>query len=1802
MSTVDKRIVQLDFDNAGFEEKAKQTLRVLDDMKKGFQFKNASTGLDDISAKASSFNLNALTSAAEAVNKRFSAMGTFTSRIIENIADTAYKAGSKIANFIASPVTNAVNQIKTGGWARAAKLEQAKFTMSNLGEEWGDWSEAIDYGVAGTAYGLDQGAMVASKLIASGIRDTEDMKMILKGIAGTASTFSAEYERVADVVQDSISQGVVMNGELQRLSDMGIPAAEMLAKYLGVTVEEVREMASDRQISGMKLVAALFKEYGDSADKANKTFDGALTNLKAGFSKIGEKFATPLRNNMRDLFNTLRVAVNTIKDQIQPIVDVVEDKMKKVFGWLINMLGGTDEAELKKKWGEFQTVFNNVADALENLWIAAERIVKPIAEAFKEVFPPATIDTLNDGTKAFADFTKTLAISKKTQNNIKTVFITIFTTLRDIKKIIKQIIGQIRPALNSAWTGLKKIYAYIQKLAKSFETGGFDAFFKTLQSGFASIPAQAKEAADGFMTFLESLPGVGTAIEHFKQISEFISNLTSNLPSLSSILSTVITSVTNVFGWIADKLKPFVGTSFTTLWNDIKDGFAQVTSFIKGESENLDLGSIMSKIGKDVLNLASDIVAAVTEALSGIWNWITTLPIDWNAIGKSISSFVGGIVDGFVAALSAVTIDFGGILEAFTNNPVVTAISDFFDKTFGITKSNTKKANDQNAEAMKSGTVLKNSAEQLAEDTEESFGVFDAIKNAISTVKDGGMAALIVAASRVVWNIAGLVKSGASALSGISKIFKSVAKENKAVARNLNAEALKKVAIAIAIFAASILVLAMLPTSKMLTAATVLLTFTFTMAIIIGILSIATETGSSVMSSLKTKIADAIAGFFDKIKKLAGIGILVAGIGVGLYLIVKTIQMVAGIDYATAKKGVSAIVGILAGIVVTCAALSKFAPKLSTGTAATILAIAVGIVILQYAIKKLGSMILDKKGNITKSGIAKLVAGVVAVGVLLVAIGAMARIAKNCDIEGSGKAILAMSIGMFVMAKAVKTIGELGLGKMVIGLIAVIGLLAAFTAAAILLSKFKVNAFTELGKLALGMVTVAAGVYVLGSAFAAIIKAVAPIGGLGGLLGVAAIFAAFIAAMVALAKWGGQGTAVVFIEIGVSMVALAIAVWTLVDAIRAASEVGWEGLGSAIGVFAVALLTLVGVAAAMIILSPLLGAAGTLILPFAISCVAIAAAVWLVVDALETVMTSPVFEGFRKAIGDLYDFVMGKIAPMVDTLKGAMDMFSGKLTEDKDNANMQTVRSYLEVMDKVNQGLIDGNSDMVKSLRAVAEDAAVDLGYDSLNGLINTLADGEGELEDAATHALRKFVEAERTAVDAHSDSRESIRLMDDIINGLLHRAEDRLPEMYQSGIKVAGTWMSGISSPFTEGGGADSVGNEAVSQLLGSLTSGNIDMSSAAGMLGSAVTGSFGDNLDLSGVMSGDLSSMMGSISEQYPEISSMFDSLGGDLGQSVIGSWQDQDVSGALSSMLGDTSAIYGENQESFIAAGSDVMSALTDGFEAGEPLIYDATSNVVQTVGDAFTDGASSESFTNAAAALPNAAVEAINSSYTNFSQAGTRSVIGFSEGVLLGIPFATTACATMANAAKNAVSTVLGIHSPSRVFMNLGRYSIEGYALALTKYAPIVGEAASGVATTALDSVNNALSAIPSTIGNSNAFNPVVTPIMDLSNIQNGANSISGMFSDTTLGVGGITGDVISGNLSGLSSLANAFNANKSNNDDVVNAISDLNSEINTMANKMTSLQVRMDSGALVGSISGKMDSALGGIAKRRGRSG
>ena len=226
-----------------------------------------------------------------------------------------------------------------------------------------------------------------------------------------------------------------------------------------------------------------------------------------------------------------------------------------------------------------------------------------------------------------------------------------------------------------------------------------------------------------------------------------------------------------------------------------------------------------------------------------------------------------------------------------------------------------------------------------------------------------------------------------------------------------------------------------------------------------------------------------------------------------------------------------------------------------------------------------------------------------------------------------------------------------------------------------------------------------------------------------------------------------------------------------------------------------------------------------------------------------------------------------------------------------------------------------------------------------------------------------------------------------------------------------------------------------------------------------------------------------------------------------------------------------VIDSKKSAFIASGAKIMTSLLEGISKKKSnLIGVFRTSLSSAVGSIAVYGAS-------------------------FYSAGSQLAIGFANGISGSSFRAKMAAVAMAKTALDAAKEALGIASPSVEGYELGTFYGLGFVLALKDYGAKVYKASESMAVYAKDGLKEAIDKIQSTINSDMDFQPTIRPVLDLSDVKTGANSIDSLFGRTgTIG--------LHPSVNSISSLMNQRIQNGKNSD-IISEISKLRRDINNM---------------------------------------
>lgn len=682
--TIDKRVVEMGFDNSNFEKNVQTSMSTLDKLKKSLNFNGLSKGLQDVDKAAKGMSFDKLVTGVESLQKHFSVFGIVGDQVIRRLTNSFMDFTGKMTSFVSSGIIQ-------GGIKRAMNLEQANFMLQGLLND-ADAVNAIMKNVSdsvdGTAYSLDAAAKTAAQFAATGMRAGDQMYGALRAVAGVAAMTNSEYEDIGRIFTQVSGQGRLMGDQLLQLSTRGINAASTLTAYMnkmGITANateaDIRDMVSKGKISFDLFAAAMDDAFGEHAKKANETFTGALSNIKSALARIGAEFVSPLikqNGALVQLFNTIRVKINDVKAAIVPFAKSTTDAIIRLADSLNFFIRTLDLTPTFK-------VISNVFGGMLNIFKAIGSILAPIGRAFAEVFPRTFIGDLIKVTGSFKDFTAGLSLTFEQSLKVQSVFKAIFTVLGDIANVVGPVVGAgfraLGYILKNLGTIIVNVSGFIGKNANAFISWAKSAdilskAFELLKGALKSVSGKLREWYNEFMeipqvqrvvkafsdlftgvmgnfgtVFDDAKKHVKTFIDKLKDIQNFkfsdVINLfkgirESAVENFGPTVTKTFENFKSVFSSIRESAKGGVKV-IISLFDSLKDKVLSVVQTIRGALEKVPVGNFVA-IGFGaaiilVLKKLTDALNAFTAPVKGFTGVLNGLKAVFDNTGKLLQSF-----------------------------------------------------------------------------------------------------------------------------------------------------------------------------------------------------------------------------------------------------------------------------------------------------------------------------------------------------------------------------------------------------------------------------------------------------------------------------------------------------------------------------------------------------------------------------------------------------------------------------------------------------------------------------------------------------------------------------------------------------------------------------------------------------------------------------------------------------------------------------------------------------------------------------------------------------------------------------------------------------------------------------------------------------------------------------------------------------------------------------------------------------------------------------------------------------------
>lgn len=326
--TIDKRIVQMRFDNAQFESGVSKTMGTLDKLKKALHLENAIDGISKVQSAFSKFDTAGVTGGIDTINAKFSAMQTVAFTVMQNIVNDAYVKGKQLAEaFTIEPVFSGFQEYETQINAIQTILANTQDKGSTL-EDVNKALDELNHYADLTIYNFTEMTRNIGTFTAAGV-DLQSSVDAIKGIANLAAiSGSTSYQASTAMYQlsQAIAAGTVNLQDWNSVVNAGMGgqvfqnALKRTARQMGQDVDGMIEKFGSFRLSlseGKWLTADVLtetlKQFAGAYSEADLIQKGYSQSQAAEIVKMAEtatNAATKVKT-FTQLFDTLKEAAQS---------------------------------------------------------------------------------------------------------------------------------------------------------------------------------------------------------------------------------------------------------------------------------------------------------------------------------------------------------------------------------------------------------------------------------------------------------------------------------------------------------------------------------------------------------------------------------------------------------------------------------------------------------------------------------------------------------------------------------------------------------------------------------------------------------------------------------------------------------------------------------------------------------------------------------------------------------------------------------------------------------------------------------------------------------------------------------------------------------------------------------------------------------------------------------------------------------------------------------------------------------------------------------------------------------------------------------------------------------------------------------------------------------------------------------------------------------------------------------------------------------------------------------------------------
>lgn len=554
--------------------------------------------------------------------------------------------------------------------------------------------------------GADQADLLISKMKEIGETSAYDgsalipMARLWVNVGDNAETAISKMNKIVDagsaygLTQEQIQNctlaltqmagaGKIDAGNMNQLTNDGIPAWQLLSDAMGLPVEQLRDMASKGDLTADSLNALwdglVAKTQGASAEMQG-TLMSHFTNLEESaqnsLAGIGDIISKAF--DVSGILETAGEYVDQFKEHIASINEAIAaggdpataiineiSAVSPAIGAVVNTAVAGFNA-IKAVISENITLIKNIAIGVTAAVTAYMSIMKVVSvfTAVKNAITVATVamrlfgvamtavnavSALNPVVLAIAAIIAIIALLVANWDTVKAAAV---SAMAAISSAISGVAEWLNSGFQSAVSAVSSIFSSIAETVSSVISSigeGISAAAEAISAVFTSIWETITASVTAAITTIEGIIGAVAAWIGTNVVTPIVDNWISGINVIVGLASVLVAGIQAAWGaivsWVASNVVQPLTEAFTAAWTAVTAGAAAVYSAIVG---------VFSAIGSW---FSTNIGQPIAEAFQSAWNAVTESAV--NAVvaisyaWDSVTEFFAGIWQSIVSAAQA---------------------------------------------------------------------------------------------------------------------------------------------------------------------------------------------------------------------------------------------------------------------------------------------------------------------------------------------------------------------------------------------------------------------------------------------------------------------------------------------------------------------------------------------------------------------------------------------------------------------------------------------------------------------------------------------------------------------------------------------------------------------------------------------------------------------------------------------------------------------------------------------------------------------------------------------------------------------------------------------------------------------------------------------------------------------------------------------------------------------------------------------------------------------------------------------